>query len=150
MSDDTTLRIERLIDAPPEAVFRAWTTKEAMEEWYKDRPDDVVRVTEHDPRVGGKYRIEFGPRGEKPYVEDGVYLAIEPPHRVQVSETLETPDGIAWGGTTVTVVFEEEDGKTRLTLVHENFPSQTERDNAAGGWPGFIDRVASLVTGTRA
>jgi hypothetical protein len=44
---------------------------------------------------------------------------------------------------------DEEDGKTRLTLVHENFPSREQRDNAVGGWPGFIDRVERVVAGTR-
>ena len=145
MNDDTTLRIERLIDAPPAEVFKAWTTKEAMEQWYRDRPDDVVRITEHEPRAGGRYRIEFGPAGQKPYVEDGVYLVFEAPFRLQMSETLATPDGIAWADTTVTVLFEEDDGKTRLTLVHENMPSKEARDNARGGWPGFIDRLANLV-----
>jgi hypothetical protein len=45
----------------------------------------------------------------------------------------------------VTVVLEEEDGKTRLVLVHEHFPS-TEHSHAAGGvWPGFLDRIERLV-----
>ncbi len=42
MTDDTTLRIERLIDAPPEVVFHAWTTSEAMEQWYRDGDDFVA------------------------------------------------------------------------------------------------------------
>jgi uncharacterized protein YndB with AHSA1/START domain len=54
MSDDTTVRIERVIDAAPEAVFRAWTTRESMEVWYRDGDDVVVRVTELDARVGGR------------------------------------------------------------------------------------------------
>ena len=124
MSDDTTLRIERLIDAPPEAVFHAWTTKEAMEEWYARRHDDVARVIELDLRVGGRYRIEWGPAGEKPYVENGVYLELDPPRQLAGDRRrCERPTATPWADTTVTVVFEEEDGKTRLTLVHENFPS---------------------------
>ena len=147
MDDDTTLRIERLIDAPTEAVFRAWTSREAMEQWYRDRPDDVVRVTELDVRVGGRYRVEFGPAGQKPYVESGEYREIDPPHRLVMSETLDAPDGTPWSNTTLTVVLEEHDGKTRLVLVHENFPSTEQRDNAAGGWPGFIDRIERLLAG---
>src|SRR5205085_4337985 len=55
MSNETTLRIERVIDAPIEAVFEAWTSADAMLIWYRDRPDDVVRVVELDARVGGRY-----------------------------------------------------------------------------------------------
>ncbi len=146
MSDDTTLRIERLIDAPIEAVFRAWTTREAMEHWYRDRPDDVVRVVELNVCVGGGYRVEFGPAGEAPYVETGTYLDIDAPRRLVMSERLEGPNGPQWADTTVTVVLEEEDGKTRLMLIHENFPTIRHRDGAAGGWPGFLDRLERVAT----
>jgi uncharacterized protein YndB with AHSA1/START domain len=145
MSDDTTLRIERVIDAPPEVVFRAWTTKEAMEQWYRDGADFEVRVTELDVRAGGRYRVEFGPAGSAPFVETGVYEEVDPPRRLVMSETL---DGVEepWADTKVTVVFEEEDGKTRLVLVHERFPTSHHRDLAGGGWPGFLDRIERLAT----
>ena len=98
MTEDTTLRIERLIDAPPEAVFRVWTTREAMESWYRDGDDFVARVAELDVRVGGGYRVEFGPRGQDPFVEYGVYLEIDPPRRLVMSETLEGVD-TPWANT---------------------------------------------------
>jgi uncharacterized protein YndB with AHSA1/START domain len=145
MSEDTTLRIERLIDAPPDVVFRAWTTREAMEVWYRDGDDFEARVLELDLRVGGSYRIEFGPAGQPPYLEYGTYREIDPPHRLVMSETLEVGDN-GWRDTTVTVVFEEQDGKTRFVLVHEGFPSRDQRDAAAGGWPGFLDRIEALLT----
>ena len=144
MTNDTTLRIERLIDAPPDVVFRAWTTREAMEQWYRDGDDFVARVVELDLRVGGRYRVEFGPESAAPYVETGVYLEIDPPQRLVMSEALEGVES-PWSNTKVTVVLEEEDGKTRLVLVHEQFPSREHRDAAAGGWPGFIDRIERLV-----
>lgn len=145
MTDETTLRIERLVDAPLEAVFRAWTTREAMETWYRERPDDIVRVVELDVRVGGRYQIEFGPAGETPYVETGEYLEVDPPHRLVMTESLEAPHGTQWADTTVTVVLEAHDGKTRLELVHQHFPSEARRNDAGGGWPGFLDRIERLL-----
>jgi uncharacterized protein YndB with AHSA1/START domain len=145
MGDNTTLRIERLIDAPPEAVFRAWTTREAMEQWYCDGDDFVARVTELDVRLGGRYRVEFGPAGQDPYVEIGEYLEIDRPHRLVISETLEGVDS-PWTDTRVTVQLVDDDGKTRFTLTHEGFPSPGHRDAAAGGWPGFLDRLESLLS----
>ena len=147
MTDETTLRIERLVDATPEAVFTAWTTRAAMEVWYRDRPDDVVRVVDLDVRVGGRYHIEFGPAGETPYVESGEYKEIDAPHRLVISETLVGPDGPAWVDTKVTITLEEHGGKTRLVLVHEGFPTADHRNGAAGGWPGFIDRMERLLAG---
>ena len=140
MSDETTLRIERLVDAPPETVFDAWTTRAAMEEWYADGPNASARVTEQDLRVGGRFRIEWGPDGESKYVEYGEYLVLDRPAKIVMTETLEAGEG-GWRETRVTVTFEGVDGKTRLTLLHENLPSKDARDGAAGGWPGFLDRL---------
>jgi uncharacterized protein YndB with AHSA1/START domain len=142
--DNTTLRIERLIDAPADAVFRAWSTREAMEVWYRDGDDFIARVTELDFRVGGRYRIEFGPEGQAPYVESGVYLEIDPPRRLVMSESLEGVEA-PWENTKVTVDLHDHDGKTRLVLIHEGFPSAAVRDLAGGGWPGFLERIERFV-----
>jgi uncharacterized protein YndB with AHSA1/START domain len=96
-------------------------------------------------RVGGRFHVEFGPAGEPPYTERGTYKEIDPPRRLVLNETLDGPDGTQWADTTVTVSLEEQNGKTSLVLVHENFPSKERRDDAAGGWPGFIDRIERLL-----
>lgn len=148
MSDDTTLRIERVFDAPCDAVFRAWTTREAMEVWYRDGDLFVAEVTELDLRVGGRYRVEFGPAGHDPFVEYGEYLEIDPPHRLVMSETLEGVEA-PWHDTVVTVELRDDGGKTHLTLTHSKFPSMQHRDMAAGGWPGFLDRMEALLRALR-
>jgi uncharacterized protein YndB with AHSA1/START domain len=140
MNDDTTVRIERLVDAPIEVLFRAWTSREAMEHWYREQPDYHVHVAELDPRVGGSYRVEFGPEGGT-FVEAGTYLEVDAPRRLVMTETLEGPDGPLWADTTVTIVLEQQGDKTRLVLVHEGFPTRDVRDGARGGWPGFLDRL---------
>jgi uncharacterized protein YndB with AHSA1/START domain len=145
MNNDTTLHIERVIDAPREAVFAAWTTAAAMEEWYQDGPDYEARVLELDVRVGGGYRIEWGPAGEPPYRETGVYLEIEEPARLVITETLEGPGGAGWRDTHLTVELEDQGGKTLLKLTHR-LPTREHRDGAAGGWPGFLDRIERYVT----
>jgi uncharacterized protein YndB with AHSA1/START domain len=142
--NDTTLRIERVLDATPEAVFRAWTTREAMEQWYRDGEDHVARVTELDVRLGGRYRVEWGPAGQPPYVEHGEFLEIDPPRRLVMTETLEGVEP-GWVATRVTVELHDLDGKTRLVLLHEGFPTPGHRDLAAGGWPGFLDRIERLL-----
>lgn len=144
MTDDTTFRIERLIDASPDAVFDAWTTREAMERWYADGDDFVASVLELDVRVGGSYRIEFGPAGATPYVEYGEYLEVDRPHLLAMTETLEGVEA-PWRNTRVTVELHDDDGKTRLVLIHEGFPTTAHRDLASGGWPGFLERIAALL-----
>lgn len=144
MTEDTTVRIERVVDASPADVFRAWTTPTAMEQWYRDSDDFTVRVVELDLRVGGRYRVEFGPTGQDPYVEHGEYVEIQPPHRLVWTEALDGVDA-PWSNTQVMLELREDNGKTRLTLTHTGFPTSSHRDVAAGGWPGFLDRIDSLL-----
>ena len=144
MNEDTTLRIERVIDAPPSRVFDAWTEPTAMEQWYRDGEGFVASVIEQDLRVGGRFRVHFGPVGQAPFVEHGTYLEVDPPHRLVWTETLEGVDA-PWADTTVTLELHDDAGKTRLTLTHEGFPTSAHRDLAGGGWPGFLDRVDALV-----
>ena len=144
-TNDTTLRIERIIAASPERVFSAWTSRDAMEKWYADGEGWIVRVTELDVRVGGRRRVEFGPPGEPPFVEDGEFLEITPPSRLVMTESITGPGVDGWQDTTVTIDLHDENGKTRLVLVHEGFPNRDARDNAQGGWPGFLDRIEQLL-----
>lgn len=145
MTDDR-LRIERVIDATPDAVYRAWTTPALMERWYRDSDDSVARVLEHELRVGGTFRIEFGTRDTPLWIETGTYLELDPPRRLVVSETLANPHepGAGWTDTRVTVELLAEGDKTRLVLTHEGLDAE-QREGAGGGWPGFIERVAAIA-----
>lgn len=145
MSDATTLRIERVIDAPVHAVFDAWTSREAMLQWYRDGDGWRVDVTELDVRPGGRYRVEFGIDGHPPFVEYGEYMVIDRPHRIVMTETLEGVEA-PWADTQVTVELTDQAGKTHCVLTQERFPSEHHRDLAAGGWPGFLDRIEQLVS----
>ena len=145
MSEDTILRIERVMDAPPKPYSgrgrpgSPWSsgTVRVTASW-RGSPSSMSDV-------GGSYRVEFGPAGAPPYVEHGEYLAVDRPHRLVMTETLDGVDS-PWAHTTVTVELREENGKTHLTLVHTGFPSGAHRDIAAGGWPGFLDRIEALLT----
>jgi uncharacterized protein YndB with AHSA1/START domain len=145
MADRAKLRLERIIDAAPADVFRVWTTREAMEHWYRDGDGYEARVIALDLRVGGEYRIEFGPLGEAPFVEHGRYLEVDPPRRLVMTEALEGVPS-PWSETRVTVELHEANGKTLVVLTHEDFPSSEHRDLAAGGWPGFLDRIEALLS----
>ena len=128
----------------PKQCSARGSTREALEVWYRDGDDFVARVTDFDFRVGGRYRVEFGPVGQAPYVEWGVYREIDPPRRIVMSESLDGVDH-PWADTTVTVDLHDQGGKTLLVLTHAGFPSQELRDLAGSGWPGFLDRIEQLV-----
>jgi uncharacterized protein YndB with AHSA1/START domain len=81
------LRIERTLDAPRAAVWRAWTEPELLQEWYCPAPWRVAKV-EFDLRPGGRNNVDMaGPDGE--YVEGhGCWLEIVPETRLVFTDAL--------------------------------------------------------------
>jgi uncharacterized protein YndB with AHSA1/START domain len=54
------------------------------------------------------------------------------------------PDGSSFD-TGMQVSFQEQDGGTRMTILHTGFPSAQLRDEHRDGWPGFLDRLERVV-----
>ena len=140
MSHD--VRIVRLYDGSPEAVFDLWVDADARKVWYAHSPDDVVEA-ETDLRVGGAWSVDFGRPGER-YREHGTFLEIDRPHRVVYTMTFTFPDG-RFFETKTTVEFVDKDGKTELTLLDAGYPDEATRRGHEQGWPGFLDRLADLL-----
>ena len=137
------LRLERTYDAAPEVVFDAFTDPEAQQELYADAPDWIVEAT-CDLRVGGRWTIAFGPPGDTPARETNVFQVVERPRRLVYASTMAMPDGSNID-TTMEVTFEEEAGRTRLTIVQRGFPTPERRDEFAGGWSSILDRLLRVV-----
>jgi uncharacterized protein YndB with AHSA1/START domain len=137
------LRLERLYDAAPEVVFDAFTDPDAQKELYADAPDWVVE-SECDLRAGGRWTIAFGPPGSEPARETNVFQVVDRPRRLVYTSTMRLPDGSSVD-TGMQVTFEEEDGRTRVTIVQRGFPTAERRDEFAGGWASILDELRRVV-----
>ena len=76
------LRSEGIVDAPIEAVWDAFTTKEGIESW-------MVPHAEIDLRVGGKMRTTYDPNGvigDDSTIENTI-LSFDPPHMLSIKAT---------------------------------------------------------------
>ena len=142
MSHD--LRLERIYDAAPEVVFDAFTDPGAQKELYADAPDWIVEA-DCDLRVGGRWSIAFGPPGGTPARETNVFQVVDRPWRLVYTSTMTMPDGSSVV-TDMEVTFQEEDGRTRMTIVQRGFPTADLRDEFAGGWPSILDGLGRVVT----
>ena len=141
MSHD--LRLERLYDAAPEVVFDAFTDPDAQKELYADAPDWIVEA-DCDLRVGGRWTIAFGPPGGTPARETNVFEVVDRPRRLVYASTMTMPDG-SNVDTRMQVTFQEEGGRTRLTIVQSGFSTPGLRDEFAGGWAGILDGLGRVV-----
>jgi uncharacterized protein YndB with AHSA1/START domain len=138
------LRLERVYDAAAEVVFDAFTDPEAQQELYADAPDWIVE-SECDLRVGGRWSIAFGPPGETPARETNLFQVVDRPRRLDYASTMTLPDGSSVD-THMQVTFEEEDGRTRMTIIQRGFPTLRLRDDFAGGWPSILDGLGRVVS----
>lgn len=137
---DTSLRVSRVIEAEPEAVFRAWTDPEQLKRWSS--PDGVtVADVQVDLKVGGRYRIRMKTEEGKTHTAVGQYREIEPPHRLVYSWDWEEE---SIGETLVTVEFRDQGESTEVVLTHERFPNAEAKSGHEEGWTSCLDRLERL------
>ncbi|ADB34556.1 Activator of Hsp90 ATPase 1 family protein [Kribbella flavida DSM 17836] len=132
----TDIRIERVLKAPIEAVYDAWTRAEVLASWYCPNPALALTV-EADVRVGGAYVVEMGP-----YVVRGNYLEVEPPHRLAFSWSWDTDDDAP---STVRVELTAVEDGTRMLLTHTGFATAEDATNHLQSWGPELDRLDGLL-----
>ncbi len=123
---DRQMVIARTVDAPRALVWRAWTEPQHIAAWWGP---DGFRTTTHEMNVsvGGVWRfIMHGPDGTD-YPNRIVYREIVEPERLVYDHDDDTPNPTTSFRTTVT--FEEQGGKTRVTM-RAVFPTKEARDAA--------------------
>ena len=123
-TSDREIVITRLIGAPRELVFEAWTDIRHLGNWWGPRGFSTT-THEYDFRPGGMWRfVMHGPNGMD-FPNWIAYEEIVPPERLVYSHGGGRADGSADFHTTV--LFETQ-GKKTLVTMRGVFPSAAERD----------------------
>jgi uncharacterized protein YndB with AHSA1/START domain len=138
------LRFARLIGAPPERVFDAFTTAGGQLAFYgQDDPGWIVQSS-CDLRVGGVWNVEFGPSRDQLYRHRHVFRDIERPRRLALTTTEFRLDGTSFE-IEVEFNFEEQDGNTLMTMLQWGFPTPELRDEHRVGLPNAFARLERAV-----
>lgn len=144
------LTLTRVIDAPPEKLFRAWTEPELLKQWFTPPPYITIRA-ELDVRPGGaNFVVMRGPDGvEMP--NRGVYLEVVPNKRLVLTDACTN----AWEPSEkpfMTVVLTFEDlggGRTTYTarLLHWTDADCETRDKMGfhERWGLSTDQLAATL-----
>ena len=139
------LRFERLIEAPPERVFDAFTSPDGQREFYgQDAPGWIVE-SRSDARVGGVWSITFGPSADELYHHRHVFEEIDRPRRIRVTTTETRLDGSSFV-TSLEFTFEARGEGTLMTMIQAGFPTQALRDEHLVGVPNAFARLEKTVT----
>jgi uncharacterized protein YndB with AHSA1/START domain len=154
MADSSTYQVsavlERVFDAPIDLVWKMWTDPVSFKAWYGPA-GAAVPVAELDTWPGGRRRVCMAV-GPSEMWFTGEHLEVTEPTRLVYTETIAdehgnpiAPESLGMppktpGTTEVTVVLEEVDGGTRVTLTHAGVPPQS---GATRGWNAAFDKLAA-------
>ncbi len=151
-----TVVITRTFDAPRELVWKAWTEPERFMRWWGPKIF-TSPMCEIDLRIGGKYLwcMEW-PDGRRSY-STGVYSDIVPFERLVFTDSFADADGNAVPAShygmsedipfemLVTLIFEDRDGKTKMTLTHTGLPVGEMSDMTSQSWNESFDKLAESL-----
>lgn len=143
------LLLTRLIDAPRDKLFRAWTEPALLRQWFTPRPWTVAHA-EMDVRPGGSSLIVMrGPEGQE-FPNRGIYLEVVPNQRLVFTDAYTA----AWEPSekpfmTAIISFEAAGGQTRYSArVRHWTVADREAHEAMGfhaGWGLATDQLVELV-----
>ena len=138
-----TLQIKRTFRAARERVFRAWTDRAELAQWFAPSAEYSTVVPELDLRVGGRYRVEMHHKDGDVHRVSGAYQEIKPPEKVVFTWRWDGDTGLE--DTVVTIEFQDLGDSTEVTLTHERLPTPEERDKHAHGWNGCMDQLGRIL-----
>jgi uncharacterized protein YndB with AHSA1/START domain len=148
-------RIERRVNAPREAVYRALLDPQAVASWMV--PDGMTsQVHAFDPREGGAFRISLtyaGPSGTGKTTAQtdtyhGRFVKLVPNEQVVEALEFETDNPALQGEMTITFTLTDADGGTDILGVHEGLPSGVPTVDNELGWRMALAKLAALVEST--
>lgn len=146
MSNETgTVRLHRVLKAPAERVYKAFTNKCALEYWLPPygftghvHDDDI------DVRVGGGYRMSFtnfGTGSSHSFTVEFVELV----ENQRIRHTDRFDDENLPGEMMVTIDLKPVSCGTELSIVQEGIPSVIPEEMCYLGWQESLEQLAKLV-----
>lgn len=146
---DRELVLTRLIEAPREKLYRAWTDPELLKQWFAPKPY-ITPVAELDVRPGGlAFIVMRGPDGQD-LPNRGVYLEVEPNERLVSTDAFtEAWQPSAKPFMTLILTFEKEGAGTRYTARVRHWTVEDreahEKMGFHEGWGRCTDQLAALA-----
>jgi uncharacterized protein YndB with AHSA1/START domain len=143
-SKKAELVITRVFDAPRSLVFQAWVDPKHIRQWSAPHGFEITHC-EGEARPGGAWRCCMrSPEGKDLWL-GGVYRKVVENELIEQTHIWDE-DGHE---TIITVRFEDEGKKTRMTMRQTEFDSVASRDGHEGGWTECFERLEGLLAAPR-
>ena len=138
-----TVRLHRVLRAPPERVYRAFLDADAMVKWLP--PNGFTGKVEYvDATVGGSYRMSFTnfTTGDS-HSFGGEYIELVPHQRIRHTDRFDDPN--LPGEMQTTILLEQVLVGTEVSITQEGIPAQIPVEACYLGWQESLALLARLV-----
>ncbi len=138
-----TIKLHRVLQAPPERVYRAFIDAGAMAKWLP--PNGFTCTVHHlDAKVGGSYKMSFTNfTSGKSHSFGGEYLELTPNERLVYNDRFDDPNMPGEMRTTITLT--KVSVGTELNIVQEGVPAAIPPEACYLGWQESLILLAKLV-----
>ena len=138
------MEIRRVIKAPRDRVYAAWTDPAQMKHWFG--PADVkTNNLVVDARVGGEFRWDLTNAEGEEMTMLGEFRELQPGRKIVFTWQWQDDEDWADHVSVVTVNLSDCDGGTELSLTHEDLPNEKSRDGHGRGWNSALDKLENFV-----
>ncbi|MBL8880763.1 MAG: SRPBCC family protein [Phycisphaerales bacterium] len=138
-----TIRLHRVLKAPPERVYRAFLDPDALARWMAPY-GFLGKVHEINPTVGGGYRMSFTNFGTgSSHSFGGTYVELVPNQRLRYTDQFDNPN--LEGEMSMTVTLRAVMCGTDLTIEQAGLPDLIPVEMCYLGWQESLAQLAHLV-----
>jgi uncharacterized protein YndB with AHSA1/START domain len=139
----STIRLHRVLQAPPERVYKAFLDPGAMCKWLP--PHGFTGQVHHiEPTVGGTYKMSFTNFSTgNSHAFGGEYLELVPNERIRHTDRFE--DANLPGEMVTTITLTKVSVGTELNIVQEGVPAAIPAEACYLGWQESLSLLKKLV-----
>ena len=138
-----TIRLHRVLTAPPERVYRAFLDADAKARWLP--PNGFTGKVHHqEAKVGGTYKMSFTNfTSGNSHSFGGTYTELVPNERIRYTDKFDDPN--LPGEMQVTVLLKKVSVGTEISIVQEGVPDVIPAEACYLGWQESLRNLARLV-----
>lgn len=144
MSERHAFTEKRVFNAPATDVFRAVATSDGVTQWWGPGAKDKVASAQFDARKGTRYSVVVAAETGDTYNFVGDIREAVPNERVVFSWEMDAPNERE-KDSLVHFSVAEKDGRTTLTLTHDEFTTTEERDQCRMGWNSALNKLEQVL-----
>jgi uncharacterized protein YndB with AHSA1/START domain len=138
-----TVKLHRVLRAPPERVYRAFLDADAMAKWLPPH-GFTAKVHHMEAKVGGTFRMSFTNfMTGNGNCFGGEYLELVPHERIRYTDKFDDPN--LPGEMQVTVTLAKVLCGTEISIVQEGIPALIPVEMCYLGWQECLAQLATLV-----